>query len=131
MKLRQVVLYFVIFFIGVSMGWYAVLFLQNQITLATIESVILTAIGAWLIVRLDLVKLFLAIRTQKKEDERRLKSAVYAQVEPLFTSFRRELALTQEAADMKDSVRYSGYLLEFQEPLKVYTPVRRRLEMRT
>ncbi len=118
MRLQQAIPYLVIFVVGFAMGWYAVLFLQNQITLATIGGVVLAAIGAWLFVRLDLVKLLLDYQTQRKEEERRVKSAVYKTVDPLLADFRRELYEAEKASNEGNSVSHSSFMLSFRKKLR-------------
>jgi hypothetical protein len=94
-------------------GFYLALLFQKQIEIL-VGSAILFAFLTWLGSGADFIGLFRDMFKQAREKEAKRKTAIYAQLEPLFASLRGELFFALEAYNQKNSVNYSAHLASFQ-----------------
>jgi hypothetical protein len=117
MRLRSVVLIGVaILAIGFAGGFYLSLLLERQLILLGIAAIAF-AFLTWIGSGADLIGLFRDVVKQTREEETRRKTAIYAELEPLFTNIHKELYLALEAYNQSNAIDYSSHLVSFEKTI--------------
>jgi hypothetical protein len=116
---RVVIIGLAILAIGFVIGLLLAFYLQGQAVLLAGAAIVL-ALVAWLGSGADIAGLLRGIYKEGKEEERRVKSQIYRDVEPHLTNFRKELFLAK-AIGPSNPPGYAGHLDGFAE---AFTPMK-------